>query len=274
MLVVHRVQVGQVVELGRRPQDRDLYRVHVVAALNVMAAAVGVRQIRVDPQLIRPAVRPFHAHGRPLVPVLVTDKCAIVVHVLARQIKRRAIGPTGDRHGVLNHVPRLVQLVGVIVGAQPRWQGRTPGATTDTIAWVVASTTRRRIGLHAEAALPIRPLQPYEMVHVVERRGRAQRETRRAGAAGLRRDQDDALARARAVDRTRSSAFHDLHVLDVVRVQVHRPVRDDGAFARVPAVVRVEARRRRCRIVDGHAVHHDERLVIPDERADAADLDE
>src|SRR2546422_738735 len=112
------------------------------------------------------------------------------------------------------------------------------------------------------------------MADVVERRGGAVREARRAGAARLRRDQHDALAGARAIDRARGRALQDLDVLDVVGVQVDGAILHHGALTRVTTVVRVEARRRNSRVVDRHAIHHEQRLVVSDDRANAADLNE
>src|SRR5712692_4509079 len=97
---------------------------------------------------------------------------------------------------------------------------------------------------------------------------------RRTGAAGLRGDQYDALARAGAVDRPRSRARQDVQRLDVVGVQIHRPVRHHRAFARVAAVVRIEVRSRLGRVVNGNAIDHDEGLVVAHDRTDATDLDE
>ena len=48
---------------------------------------------------------------------------------------------------------------------------------------------------------------------------------RRARLAGLRRDENDALSCARAVQRTGGRALQDLDVLDVVRVDVRRAIR-------------------------------------------------
>src|SRR5213082_3041262 len=108
------------------------------------------------------------------------------------------------------------------------------------------------------------------MVDVVEGGRGAEREACRAGATRLGGDEHDPGARARAVDGAGGRTLQDLHRLDVVRVQVHRPVRYDRAFRlaelrrlTAPVVDAVEVRRGEGRVVHRHAVHDKERLVRP-----------
>ena len=219
-------------------------------------------------------MRPFHPHGRAVEPVVITHERPVVVQILAGEIERRAVVSPRDRHCLLDDVARLVKLAGVIEPRSAPRKQRTPGAPADAVPRVVARAARRGVGFHAEAALAVPGLQRDEMVDVVERGGGAQREMRCAGVAGLGRDHDDALPRAGAVDRPRSRTLQDLYRLDVVGVQVHRPVRHHRAFARVAAVVRIEVRSRLGRVVNRHAIHNDERLVVAHDRANATDLDE
>ena len=283
MLVVDRVQVWEIVELRRRAQDRDLHGIHVVAALHEVPARVGVGEVGAEPQLVHRPVRSLEPDGGAVEPVVIPDEHAVVIEVLPRQVERRPVVPAGDRHGVLDDVPRLVQLAGVIEHRGAGWQQRSPRAAADAVRGDVAGAVDERarrvtpwesIRVDIEAALAGPRLQRNEMADVVERRGGTVRKARRVGAARLRRDQHDALAGARAIDRARGRALQDLDVLDVVGVQVDGAILHHGALTRVAAVVRVEARRRNGRVVDRHAIHHEQRLVVADNRANAADLNE
>ena len=132
-----------------------------------------------------------------------------------------------------------------------------------------------------EQPLPEAGLQRVGVVEIIERGGRPEAEMGRAGTAGLGGDQHHPERRPRAVDRARRGPFQDFHRLDVVRVQVRGPVRRHGAFGltelgeRAAPIVRgVEVRGRKRRVVDRHAVHHEERLVRAEQGVDAANVDE
>src|SRR5207237_2669605 len=201
MLMIHRIQVWQVVEFRRSTQRWNLHRVYVVAALNVIATAVCVREVRIDRELLRPLVRPFHPHCRTVEPIMIPDERPVVIHVLAGEIERRPVGPARDRHPILHDVPGCIQLVGVIEHRSTSRKQRTPGAPTDAVSGVVTGASRRGVGLYTKATLTVLRLQVNEMVHVVERGGRAERDVGSTGVPGLCGDYYDTLPGTTAVDR-------------------------------------------------------------------------
>ena len=65
-----------------------------------------------------------------------------------------------------------------------------------------------------------------------------------ARATALRRDEDDAVRRARAVDRRRRRALENLDALDVARIEIHHAVRRRRALELAADVLSADARRR------------------------------
>ena len=279
-----------VVEIRRRAQVTQLDAIGVVAALDVVGARVGERQVRPQLQVVNHPVRPFEAHGGAGEVVVRPDDHALLVVVVPREEERRAVVPAGHGEPVIQRVPHAVDVVRVVEYRRPRRDRRPPRAPADAGAGLVALAVhehtrrvaaRERIGMYAASALPETRLQRVGVVDVVERRGRPEAEVRRARAAGLGRDQNHAKRRARAVDRARRRPLQDLHRLDVVRIDVSRAVRLNGPLGLAaggdgpaPVVGSVEVRRRERGVVDRHAIDHEQRLVGPEDRADAPDVDE
>ncbi len=154
---------------------------------------------------------------------------------------------------------------------------RTPAAEAARLADVVA-----RPGGHVEQPLAEAALERLLARDHVVRSGRAELVVRLPRAAVLRRDQDDAVRRAGAVDRRRGRAFENLDILDVVGIHVDHAVRGGralelaavvlAAHAAAARVDRIEVRRRDGRVVDRNAVDDEQRLRLAVERAQAADL--
>jgi hypothetical protein len=115
MQVVGRIEIRQVVEIGRRAQQAELDPVDVVAALDEAAPRVGVRQVGADFQIVGQAVRAAEANRVPGILVVIADDNAVVVVLLARQIERRAVVAARDRQIVLDDAPGGIRFVGMIV---------------------------------------------------------------------------------------------------------------------------------------------------------------
>ena len=95
------------------------------------------------------------------------------------------------------------------------------------------------------------------------------------GRSPLRGDDDDAVGRARAVDRGRGRSLQDLDRLDVVGIEVGDAI--DAVVLRPGVHAGTRARNRiqsalDDRVGDGYAVHDVERLRVAEDRRDAAHL--
>ena len=97
-----------------------------------------------------------------------------------------------------------------------------------------------------------------------------QRELRSRRLPVLRRDDDDAVGAARAVDRRRRRVLQDLDRLDVVRIERGERVRRNGRRVVSAAVARVLSVRV---VLDREAVDDVERLVVAGHRRAAANAD-
>ena len=211
---------------------------------------------------------------RALIVVVRPDEDAAVVEIGAAQKERCPVVSAGHAEIVVGGVAGDVRLVGVIVD---RCAGRLeigpPAVAAEWIAHVVARRGIRnafRIGIDLEwiqtvVSLTVSGLQRIFVIEVIERDLALRGVPRRARLAALGSDEDDALPCTRAVERTGRRAFQDLDVLDVVRVDVRRPVllRRSLDLARAQAVVWIEVRGRVAAVVDRHAVDDEERLAVP-----------
>src|SRR5229473_316274 len=112
-------------------------------------------------------------------------------------------------------MPHLIDVVGVVVHRRPCRNRRAPGTGANGRAGGVARPAERGVGVHAEAPLPELRLQRIAVVQVVKRRGRPEREMRRARATRLGGDELHPGRRARAVDRARRRALEDLDIESV-----------------------------------------------------------
>src|SRR6266496_1484140 len=141
MLLKNRIQERQVVELRRRAQHGNLHGVHVVAALDEVAARVRVGEVSAELELVQRPVRPLEPNSRTTEPVVVPDEHAVVVEVFTRQVERGAVVAAGNRHGDLGDVTGLVQLAGVVEYGEASGERSTPRAPADAVPRVVARTT-------------------------------------------------------------------------------------------------------------------------------------
>jgi hypothetical protein len=107
-------------------------------------------------------------------------------------------------------------------------------------------------------AEPVLVLKVGQPAVLVERDRAAQRVLGRAGPSVFGSDQDDALAGPGPVDGAGCGTLENLHVLDVVRIEVDRPIRRRGAAVQRPAGDVVVGNR----VVDRYAVDHEERLSV------------
>ena len=96
------------------------------------------------------------------------------------------------------------------------------------------------------------------------------------------RYQNHAVCRARAVNRSRSSTLQNLHVLDVIGVDVDHAVRRRGALELAAHILaanscpagidRIEVRRRERVVSDRNTVDDEQWLDVPVQRAKTSNL--
>src|SRR3982751_1985359 len=79
-------------------------------------------------------------------------------------------------------------------------------------------------GRRIEATLCPRSLERILPRHLVARPRAAQRIAIRAGVAALRRDENDAVRRARAINRSSGRTLEDLDVVDVGGIEMDHPI--------------------------------------------------
>src|SRR6266487_99310 len=142
------IQIGVVVEVGRRPQQRQLEPIDVVAALDERPAGVGECEIAADVQVVAQPVRAFDSNRAAGKEVVRTEKHALMVVILGREKECGAIVPAGDRERVLEGIPGPVPLMGMIEnGTAVECRAPTPPANAS--ARMVAVTWRRADSLRA-----------------------------------------------------------------------------------------------------------------------------
>ena len=215
-------------------------------------------------------MRAFDADGRPVEHVIGTEKHPVVMVVLGREIERRPVVAARHRQRVFELVTGLVALVRVVkhrISANQRW---TPAAAANARARIIAIS---RSGGDAPAPLRVSRLQRVVAAGPVGGRRAAEGEARRPGMPRFRRDENDALRRARSVNRARRGALQDLDGLDVVRVDVNRTVLLRGPIGRARDVLHVPRSGRHARIVHRYAVDHEQRLTRARQRARAPNPD-
>ena len=217
----------EVVPFRRRAQTAEHDAARVVAALNVRAARIDVREVAADLELVADELRRLQADRAALVAVVRPEHEALVVVDAARQEERAAIITAGDRNVVVGDVAGLEHLVEVIVRLRSGGERLSPAVAGGERIGVGNDAV---VGEEAVVALAVRRLQRIARGDLVERIRRVQRVLRLAGLAALRRDQNDALCRACAVDRGRRGAFQNRDRLDVVRIQIGNAVRVDRAL--------------------------------------------
>ena len=260
-------EVGEIVPVRWRPQQAELQSVGVVAALQVVAARVDVRDVGAQLEVVAQAVGSIEPHRRPRIEVVRAGEDSPVAQVRTRQVERRPVIATRDGQRVLRLVAGDIGLVRVVVRCRARRNRGAPAGAAEEVAHagraVAAHGAERGIARHeSEGSLAPRALQRIGAGDVVGRDRAAERVAGRAGGAVLGRDEHHPLARARAVDGRGGRTLQNLHRLDVAGVDIRGPVGLRGPLdrARGEAVGRVEVGGREGRVVDRHAVHHEQRL--------------
>ena len=201
--------------------------VEVVSLLDVVRADIHVRDVAADAQLVAEELRRLEAARRAVVLVVVADDRAVLIRVADGHEERAPIIAAGDGEHVVERVAGRERLVPVIVCRRARGASAPSSKRSDSIP-ARRTPRRRRVILPAtEAAAAECALLTSS--HVAEERS----DSAWPGATTLRRDEDDALGRARAVDRRRRGALQDLDRLDVVRVDVGRAIGCCGALGEV-----------------------------------------
>ena len=184
------------------------------------------------PPTVRPSVRWCEALSRVVARskiVVRSDEHAFVVVVVPRQIERRALVAAGHAERVVENVPRVERLVRMIERRRPV-SGGAPAS--------------RDGGCRAPLALPVLPLQRIDLRDLVVRSRSCGASSASVPSAALRRDEDDAIRRARAVDRRRRRSLENLDALDVGGIEIHHPVRRRRSLELAADVLSADARRR------------------------------
>src|SRR5690348_2165984 len=110
-----RIEPWLVVELRRRAEQAEEQSVRVVAALREIPARVRVREVAAERQTVSQTVRRVEAERRSVEIVVRAYEHALVMVVVARQIERGAIVTAADRDDVVEDVPGVESLAGVVV---------------------------------------------------------------------------------------------------------------------------------------------------------------
>jgi hypothetical protein len=140
-----RIQVGLIVEVRRCPEETELQTVRVIAALHVVAPAIGVRDVGAELQVVRHAMRAIHPDGYPGEVVVGSNEDAVVSEVLAREIEESAFRSAGHRQVVVRGKAGSVGLVGMIEdGCSGAGQVRPPTPQAAGRAELIASPRRWR----------------------------------------------------------------------------------------------------------------------------------
>ena len=203
--------------------------------------------------------RALEANRSAVVLVVRPLEVAVLVGEAARHEERRALVAAGDLQVVVSGETGIEDLGLMIVRRRARGERRAPRADVER----AVDAPRRRPASCGDAALSVRALQQVRCV----RRCRTSRSSRGCtrvapAAAALRRDENHAVRRARAVDRGRCATLQDLDRLDVVRIDVRCAVLRHRAAVLARNAARAEQNVRRVdRVVDRLAVDDEQRLV-------------
>ena len=255
-----RVHPVHVVEVRRRAHCGRHHAGEIRASHDEAAARIDERDVCAEAEVVRELVRRVEACGVPMIRVVRPPEDSRLTKAGAGEKEAGSVAAARDADVVVDLLAVLEQFTRVIVQRHAVGDGRPE---TRGHAAAVCRGARAR---DPAGALAVLHLQRIRVIHLVDRRRAAERVVRAtACAAVFRRDEDDALPGARAVERARGRALQHLHRLDVVGVHVRCPVRVRGIADEIGGG-------RHCRVIDWRSVDHEQRLSRSRDGLEPADV--